>query len=103
MPSLLTGKEVVEYNESMNITDKFIKNNNLTKEEFTELIRLAEADAEIRRGLTEEAVKLRRKYYGIDVYTRGNWPWEAAICRMYTRPGRASIQRSLFLQVRPWI
>ncbi len=71
MPSLLTGKGSVEYNESMNITDKFIKNNNLAKEEFVELIRLAEADAEVRRSLTEEAVKLRRKYYGIDVYTRG--------------------------------
>lgn len=55
----------------MNIADKFIKNRNLTKEEFAELIRLSEMDGAIRNQLTEEAVKLRRKYYGIDVYTRG--------------------------------
>ena len=55
----------------MNIADKFIKNRNLTKEEFVELIQFSETDADIRNQLTEEAVKLRRKFYGIDVYTRG--------------------------------
>lgn len=55
----------------MNISEKFIKYNDLTKEEFAELIQLAERDAGVRRCLTEEAVRLRKKYYGIDVYTRG--------------------------------
>lgn len=64
------GKNV-EYNGNMNVADKFIEYNNLTREEFVELILLSEADAGIRERLAEEAVKLRRKYYGIDVYTRG--------------------------------
>lgn len=55
----------------MNITDKFINQQNLTKEEFVELILLAEADEAVRRQITEEAVRLRKKYYGLDVYTRG--------------------------------
>lgn len=60
-----------EYNKNMIIAEKFIKDENLTKEEFVELLQLAEADDDIRSRLTEEAVRLRRKYYGIDVYTRG--------------------------------
>ena len=60
-----------EYNKNMIIAEKFIRDENLTKEEFVELLQLAEADDDIRSRLTEEAVRLRRKYYGIDVYTRG--------------------------------
>ena len=60
-----------EYNKNMNIAEKFIRDENITKEEFVELLQLAEADDDIRSRLTEEAVRLRRKYYGIDVYTRG--------------------------------
>ena len=55
----------------MNIADKFIKQNNLTKDEFVELILLAEGDSAVQQKLTEEAVRLRKKYYGTDVYTRG--------------------------------
>lgn len=55
----------------MNIADKFIKQNNLTKDEFVELILLAEGDNAVQQKLTEEAVRLRKKYYGTDVYTRG--------------------------------
>ena len=60
-----------EYNKNMIIAEKFIRDENLTKEEFVELLQLAQADDDIRSRLTEEAVRLRRKYYGIDVYTRG--------------------------------
>lgn len=43
----------------------------MTKEEFAELIEDAEAEEEIRQSLKKEAVRLRKKYYGLDVYTRG--------------------------------
>lgn len=55
----------------MNIAEKFINTHDLTKEEFEELIRLARTDAEVREQLKEEAVRLRKEYYGTDVYTRG--------------------------------
>lgn len=55
----------------MNIVEKFINTHDLTKEEFEELIRLAQTDAEVREQLKEEAVRLRKEYYGTDVYTRG--------------------------------
>lgn len=55
----------------MNIADRFIKQNSLTKDEFIELILLAEQDSAVQQKLTEEAVRLRKKYYGADVYTRG--------------------------------
>lgn len=55
----------------MNIAEKFINTHDLTKEEFVELIRLAEADEGVREQLKEEAVRLRKTYYGTDVYTRG--------------------------------
>ena len=55
----------------MNIADKFINQHDLTKEEFVELILLAEGDEAVRRQITKEAVRLRKKYYGVDVYTRG--------------------------------
>lgn len=35
------------------------------------MILLAEEDEFVWRKLTEEAVRLRKKYYGVDVYTRG--------------------------------
>ena len=55
----------------MNIAEKFINTHELTKEEYVELIRLAEADVQTREQLKEEAVRLQKKYYGTDVYTRG--------------------------------
>lgn len=55
----------------MNIAEKFINTHELTKEEYVELIRLAESDVQAREQLKEEAVRLQKKYYGTDVYTRG--------------------------------
>lgn len=55
----------------MNIAEKFINTHELTKEEYVELIRLAESDVQVREQLKEEAVRLQKKYYGTDVYTRG--------------------------------
>ena len=55
----------------MNIVEKFINTHELTKEEYVELIRLAESDVQVREQLKEEAVRLPKKYYGTDVYTRG--------------------------------
>ena len=55
----------------MNIVEKFINTHELTKEEYVELIRLAESDVQVREQLKEEAVRLQKKYYGTDVYTRG--------------------------------
>lgn len=55
----------------MKVLEKFIKNHKLTKEEFIELIERAESDAAVRQRLTDEAVRLRKEYYGLDVYTRG--------------------------------
>ena len=55
----------------MNIAEKFINTHELTKEEYVELIRLAESDVQVREQLKEEAVRLQKKYYGSDVYTRG--------------------------------
>lgn len=49
---------------------RFIENPDLTKEGFEELIRCAD-DPETVNALTEEAVRIRRKYYGDKVYTRG--------------------------------
>ncbi len=54
---------------SMNLTDQLIRNRILTREEFVELLR--QADAEDRERLRQEAVRLREQYYGHDVYTRG--------------------------------
>ena len=57
--------------DNMNIAEKFINTHELTKEEYVELIRLAESDVQVREQLKEEAVRLQKKYYGTDVYTRG--------------------------------
>ena len=57
--------------DNMNIVEKFINTHELTKEEYVELIRLAESDVQVREQLKEEAVRLQKKYYGTDVYTRG--------------------------------
>lgn len=55
----------------MDILKRFILDHNLEKEEFTALIEAAEADPLIRQELTDEAVRLRKQNYGMDVYTRG--------------------------------
>lgn len=52
------------------IAERFIKNADFTKEEFAELLRCAE-DSETAERLAEEAVRIRKQYYGDKVYTRG--------------------------------
>jgi|GEM_PF-6638935 len=52
----------------MKLVEKLIRNRILSKEEFVEL--LANTDAEDREILRKEAVRLREKYYGHDVYIR---------------------------------
>lgn len=52
------------------IVRKYLENPDFTKEEFIELLQCAE-DEEARLALAEEAVRIRQKYYGNKVYTRG--------------------------------
>jgi biotin synthase len=50
--------------------EKLIGNHELTKEEFIGLMQAAD-DADVRERLRTEAVRLRKKYYGDKVFTRG--------------------------------
>lgn len=52
------------------IAERFIENPDFTKEEFAELLGCAD-DPETVKGLAEEAVRIRKQYYGDKVYTRG--------------------------------
>lgn len=52
------------------IVKKYLQNPDFTKEEFVELLQCAD-DPESRAALAEEAVRIRKKYYGNKVYTRG--------------------------------
>lgn len=52
------------------IAKRFIEDRNFTKEEFRELIGCAE-DPDTVKGLADEAVRIRRQYYGDGVYIRG--------------------------------
>lgn len=54
----------------MTAAEKLIENHELTKEEFIGLMQAAD-DAEVRERLRTEAVRLRKKYYGDKVFTRG--------------------------------
>ena len=53
----------------MKLVEKLIQNRILSKEEFVEL--LSNTSTEDREILRKEAVRLREKYYGHDVYIRG--------------------------------
>ena len=54
----------------MDAVEKFLKDHSLSLEEYRELLgRWQEAD--VREVLKSEAVKLRKKYYGDKVFTRG--------------------------------
>lgn len=54
----------------MDAVEKFLKDHSLSLEEYRELLgRWQEAD--VRKVLKSEAVKLRKKYYGDKVFTRG--------------------------------
>ena len=54
----------------MDIIERFIQNPELEKEEYEELL-LASGKPEARKRLAEEAVRLRKLYYGDKVYARG--------------------------------
>lgn len=54
----------------MTAVEKLIANRELTKEEYVMLLKASE-DAEERERLKTEAVRLRKKYYGDKVFTRG--------------------------------
>lgn len=54
----------------METAEKLIKNHRLTKEEYVQLLEHAD-EPHIREMLAEEAVRLRRQYYGDKVYARG--------------------------------
>lgn len=52
------------------IAERYIAGEEFTKEEWIELLMCAE-DKDTVQGLAEEAVRIRRQYYGDKVYTRG--------------------------------
>lgn len=54
----------------MDAVEKLIQNHELSQEEYIELLKAWE-NPEVSRMLTEEAVRLRKQYYGDKVYTRG--------------------------------
>ncbi len=54
----------------MNAAQKLIREHNLTREEFVELIKMAD-DPQVDALLAAEAVRIRKEVYGTDVYTRG--------------------------------
>ncbi len=54
----------------MNIVDQFIKNHQLNKDEYVELLKLKD-NPDVRTALQSEAVRLRQMYYGNKVFTRG--------------------------------
>ncbi|MCI8638486.1 MAG: [FeFe] hydrogenase H-cluster radical SAM maturase HydE [Coprococcus sp.] len=54
----------------MDVINRLIRDGSLTKEEYVELLGYA-GDIGAVKLLKEEAVRLRRKYYGDDVYLRG--------------------------------
>lgn len=56
--------------QAADIAEKLIEGHALTKAEYVELLGGSE-DPGVRRLLAEEAVRLRKKYYGDKVYTRG--------------------------------
>lgn len=53
-----------------NLAEKLIKEHSLNKQEYMELINES-GNERVRKMLTDEAVRLRKKYYGKKVYTRG--------------------------------
>lgn len=57
--------------DNMNIVEKFINTHELTKEEYVELIRLAESDVQVREQLKEEAVLASKKI----LWHRCLYPW----------------------------
>ena len=54
----------------MDIVEKLIGTHELTRKEYMELLRCS-SDSSVSEKLSEEAVRLRKHYYGNKVYTRG--------------------------------
>ncbi len=54
----------------MILTEKLIRDHTLAREEYARLLE-ASGDPEVRAGLSQEAVRLRKLYYGDKVFTRG--------------------------------
>ena len=54
----------------MDVAQRLIREHNLTREEFVELIKMAD-DPQVDALLADEAVCIRKEVYGTDVYTRG--------------------------------
>ena len=54
----------------MTIIDKFMRQHSLTEDEYLELLQHWQ-DSDVVKRLSEEAVKLRKQYYGNKVFTRG--------------------------------
>lgn len=54
----------------MDVAQRLIREHNLTREEFVELIKMAD-DPQVDALLADEAVRIRKEVYGTDVYTRG--------------------------------
>lgn len=54
----------------MAVIDKFVDSHHLSGEEYTELLQCWK-EKEIAERLREEAIKLRKQYYGEKVFTRG--------------------------------
>ena len=54
----------------MTILDKFLETHILSTEEYLELLSLRENPETVKR-LQDEAVRLRKQYYGDKVFTRG--------------------------------
>ena len=54
----------------MSLIDRFIESHNLSKSEYVELLEHWENEETVSR-LREEAVRLRKQYYGNKVFTRG--------------------------------
>ncbi len=52
------------------IAKRYIKDTDITKEEWIELLQCAE-DPDTVQGLAQEAVRIRKQYYGDKVYVRG--------------------------------
>ena len=53
-----------------NLVEKLIRDHELSKAEYALLLRRAD-DPQVTECIAKEAVRLRKKYYGDKVYTRG--------------------------------
>lgn len=67
----ITNNEIERLDtEEMTVVEKFLELHNLSKFEYVELLQCRE-DKEVVKRLADEAVRLRKMYYGNKVFTRG--------------------------------